>query len=287
MTITQFQGITFPTLLHAQWALFFDDLLIPWTFRPAAFTLSGGCEYVPDFWLARHELWFQVGGEQWNDGDFEQWQEFTAAADGAPCDAHTEFMPGMACDWHGRHTVAPLPEQWRAKDTLYSVGVLPAPEEMREAGPLSSEHDSMHSAHDDGYQWTSCPTCGFIGAEFDGRADRLGCGHGDRERDKNYRANDPRILAAYRLARQTTSAQMNGTCARCTMKLNPGNLIAAGRPVGRRRWYHADCLLASRRERYTSPQRLDQSALPLRRVHQRQASPQRHAERLKYGQAGA
>jgi len=253
VTITQHQGQSFPTLLHAQWALFFDDLLIPWTFRPTNCTLSGGCEFVPDFWLPRHELWFQVGGEEWDRGDFEQWQEFAAAADGTPCTAHINFVSGMACDWHGRHTIPPLQEEWRARDTLYSVGTLPAPEGIGESGPLRPVHDSIHNAHDEEYQWTSCPACGFVGAEFDGRADRLGCGHGDQQRDKNYRANDPRILAAYRLARQTTSARMQSNCARCEVTLSPGDLIAAGRPVARRRWYHADCLLASRRERYPSP----------------------------------
>lgn len=43
----------------------------------------------------------------------------------------------------------------------------------------------------------------------------------------------------------------------------PGDLVGAGRPVGRRRWYHADCLLVSRRKRYQMHQTKGGQSRPL------------------------
>lgn len=97
---------------------------------------------------------------------------------------------------------------------------------------------------------TACPQCGHIGAEHAGWADRLACGHGDPIRDDNERSSAPQILGGHRLARQTVAAQFGGLCAECATPMTFGDLVGAGRAVGRRRWYHADCLLVSRRKRY-------------------------------------
>jgi hypothetical protein len=70
---------------------------------------------------------------------------------------------------------------------VYSAGGIPDPAEM---GPFGSRDPaypgSMLTLEDACYQWTRCPTCGFVGAEYHGRADRLACGHGDRDRDMNF-----------------------------------------------------------------------------------------------------
>lgn len=184
-TEVQFSGVRFPTLQHAQWALFFEDLFMPWQFRPEKFTLGSGLPYEPDFWLPRHELWFQVGVDDNVEEGFRQWQEFAAAADGEPCEARNNFLPGMACETHERHSVPPLPEQWHARGVLYSTGGLPVAEQMDAEGPRWNDSGSMHTASDNWYQWTACPECGDIGAEHAGRADRLACGHGDSVRDDN------------------------------------------------------------------------------------------------------
>lgn len=286
VTDIHFQGVQFPSLLHAQWALFFDDLFIPWRFRVRTFALRDGIEYEPDFWLPTHQLWFQVGGETWDRADYEQWHEFAAAADGGvPCEAHERFERGMPCARHDVDVAPLLPEDWQARDVLYSVGGIPLPQGAQD--PVSADvwHKSMYTATDCCYKWTSCPSCGFVGAEFGGRADRLSCGHGDTSRDNNCRSDDPRILAAYRLARQTTSARMQGNCARCCEPMKLGDLIAAGRAISSRRWYHADCLLASRRERYQpvagqSTATVPNGAFP-------RAEPARPDSRAGHSQAGA
>lgn len=55
------------------------------------------------------------------------------------------------------------------------------------------------------YQWTECPRCGRIGAEYFGRAERLGCGclADAYEHNKTYNAASPRLLDAYALARES------------------------------------------------------------------------------------
>ncbi|MEU4420989.1 hypothetical protein AB0F81_10200 [Actinoplanes sp. NPDC024001] len=248
MKTIHFHDTDFPTIAHAQWALVFDDLLIPWRFRPETFALAGQQRYEPDFWLPRHRLWFQLGGESLNAADIRRWRSFAAAADAELCEAREEMLDRTWCPT-ARPAVAALPPQWLARDLLYAVGGIPAPEQMIERGHAGGQHHSMYTATDRCYQWTSCRTCGYVGAELDGRADRLACGHGDAGRDADCRANDPRILAAYRLARQSRAARIGGTCARCTGAVNVGDLVAAGRAIGHRRWYHAGCLLLSRRER--------------------------------------
>lgn len=252
VTVIRFQGTEFPTVLHAQWALLFDDLLISWRFRVESFALRDGWTYEPDFWLPTHQLWFQVGGDSLNGDDYRLWQRFAAAADATTCDERDRPPFEIDDEWHCKPAGQSLPDEWQARDVLYSVGGIPAPEQMTPSGPMDREHDSMYTANETCYEWTACPSCGYVGAEFCGRADRLACGHGDPDRDKNYRADDPRILAAYRLARQAIAARMPGRCARCEGPIDPGDLVAAGRAIGNRRWYHADCLLFSRRERRRS-----------------------------------
>src|SRR5262245_5075189 len=73
-----FTGIRFPTLAHAQWALFFEDLFIPWQFRSRSLILGSGLEYEPDFWLPRQTLWVQVEGSVGTE-DFRLWHEFATA----------------------------------------------------------------------------------------------------------------------------------------------------------------------------------------------------------------
>ncbi|WP_199512213.1 hypothetical protein [Nucisporomicrobium flavum] len=248
MTTTLFAGVEFPSTRHAQWALFFGHLCMPWLFRPHAFSVTGVDGFHPDFWLPEHRLWFQVGGDVAGGLEFRRWRRFAEAADDELYEVRESTLDRS---WYPEapHPIVALPPQWRARDALYAVGGVPAPDDMTGRGPVGGTRNSMYTACDRWYQWTRCPACGYIGAAFQGRADRLVCGHGDRERDGNCRADDPKILSAYRLAQQATTARMAGVCARCTEPVSVGDLIAAGRAVGARRWCHAGCHLTSQRER--------------------------------------
>jgi len=249
-------GIVFPDVLLARWALFFDDLSVPWRFRPVSFVLGSGTRYVPDFWLPELHTWFQVADDRddyWFD-DLQRWREFALAAD--PHGTYTEELSRMGANSDEElaeldeeeldlalyaKTRLPLPPPWDAREALYSAGGIPDPHSMQEYGPEPNPSGSMRILGDGGYQWTRCPSCGHVGAEFNGRADRLGCGHGDPINDKNYQSNDPHLLRAYALARRATAARFDGTCARCELAFERHTLVLRGRPVGRRNWYHATC----------------------------------------------
>ncbi|GAA1589718.1 hypothetical protein [Actinoplanes couchii] len=246
-----FAGVRFPTLVHAQWALCFEDLFVPWQFRSRKLILGSGVEYEPDFWLPRQALWVQVG-DGTDPEDFRRWQEFAAIATATADDGPGLPAPEVGSGLPGSHTTGPLSEDWQARSVLFSIGGIPAAEDMSAAGPRSVAHHAMYTISGDSCQWTACETCGLVDVE-NGRADRPVCGHSDHTRDKTCRADAPRLLTAYRLARQSINAQRGGTCARCTSPLNRGDLVSAGRRIGRRRWYHAECLLADLRQRHPRP----------------------------------
>ncbi|GIF15473.1 hypothetical protein [Actinoplanes teichomyceticus] len=255
MTKTQYAGVGFSTLLHARWALICEDLGVPWSYRPITFPLSGGSEYEPDFWLPQQRIWMQVPGEHASMPDYRRWREFAAATEvNEHCTARHQYTPGMRCEAHGLHTIAPIRDsRWLANLVLYNVGDIPAPKEMTDIGPVDNQQQSMLTLLAGGYQWTRCADCGTVTAAPQGLVGDLGCGHTSPSGAVESRADDPGLMMAFGLARQTVAAEFDGgQCAYCDDPIAVGDLIAAGRPVRRRRWYHANCLLNSRRERHQS-----------------------------------
>ena len=253
-----YADVAFPALMYARWALFFDDLKVPWQFRTVSFVLGSGTAYLPDFWLPGIRTWFQIVDTRDDDGfdHLQHWREFALAADVDGQIAQT--LPDTAGMSHDdlaeldldeedfdlalcAEVRRPLPPQWETREALYCGGGIPDPLSVQEYGPDPNPSGSMHTLGDSEYQWTRCPSCGHVGAELHGRADRLGCGHGDAARDKNCRANDPYLLGAYALARRATAARYEGVCAGCEQPFQRRSLVLHGPRVGRRNWYHANC----------------------------------------------
>lgn len=56
---TTYNGVTFRSRTEARWAVFFDQLDIPWDYEPEGYQLKAGW-YAPDFWLPSHEMFFEV-----------------------------------------------------------------------------------------------------------------------------------------------------------------------------------------------------------------------------------
>jgi hypothetical protein len=223
----RFQGVDFPQVAHARWALFFEDLQMSWAYRPQTFDVG---EYQPDFLLSETRTWFQVGVAL-HDADHLLWRRFVAAGAAA-----TVPQPGGLS----------RPADQVPGAALYHVGGIPdAATVAVEHGPRPAGGAAMYSADGSRCQWVFCGVCGWAGVEPSGGS--VGHVHGHA-----VRADAPRLLAAYRLARQANRARETyGTgCARCRTPLALGDLIAAGRKIRNRRWYHAMCLLQSRRERY-------------------------------------
>lgn len=58
---TTYKGIEFRSRTEARWALFFDELGIPWEYEREGYELPSGW-YVPDFWLPQQDCVWEVKG---------------------------------------------------------------------------------------------------------------------------------------------------------------------------------------------------------------------------------
>lgn len=185
--VTSYGGCRFRSRLEARWAVFFDALAVAWSYEPEGFELAGGRRYLPDFWLPELQLWLEVKGAR-DDAEVEAWLEFAAAADPdleLPADD-----PGP--DPGPGRPVRALPRSWRGR-ALLAFGDIPDPRR-----PAAGDSESMLVLGDWWYRWTRCPSCGQLGAEWEGRAERLPC---PCEIPETSNATDPVLLRAYAAAR--------------------------------------------------------------------------------------
>jgi hypothetical protein len=58
---TNYRGVTYRSRTEARWALYLDELRVPYAYEPEGFDL-GGDWYLPDFWLPSPGVWFEVKG---------------------------------------------------------------------------------------------------------------------------------------------------------------------------------------------------------------------------------
>ncbi len=59
---TAYAGVTFRSVLEADWAFTLDHYGIEWEYEPGMVTLSSGAAYLPDFRLPRLATWIEVKG---------------------------------------------------------------------------------------------------------------------------------------------------------------------------------------------------------------------------------
>ena len=59
---SRYAGCRFRSRLEARWAVFFDEMGIPWQYEPEGFTFSDGRNYLPDFLLPECATWVEVKG---------------------------------------------------------------------------------------------------------------------------------------------------------------------------------------------------------------------------------
>jgi len=164
---TRYAGCLFRSRLEARWAVFFDTLGITWQYEPQGYELQSG-NYLPDFYLPRVKggTWFEVKGQELEWGAIE-----------------IELAIEL-----GEST---------GQAVLVATGDIP-----RDPGNFDS--DSMWRLgdwNDRHFRWCCCTHCGRFGAEFEGRAARLGCGCYGVNADRGHNYDDPRILHAYEAAR--------------------------------------------------------------------------------------
>ena len=58
---TTYSGTEFRSRTEARWALFFDELRVPWEYEREGYQLKSGW-YVPDFWLPQQQCIWEVKG---------------------------------------------------------------------------------------------------------------------------------------------------------------------------------------------------------------------------------
>lgn len=63
---TRYREITYRSRTEARWAVFLDELRVPFSYEAEGFDL-GGDWYLPDFWLPKPGVWFEVKGVEPND----------------------------------------------------------------------------------------------------------------------------------------------------------------------------------------------------------------------------
>jgi hypothetical protein len=164
--------------------VFFDAVPVAWSYEPEGFELAGGQRYLPDFWLPELRLWLEVKGAR-DDAEVDAWREFAAAAD--------PDLELPAEDLDPDRPIRPLPDPWRGR-ALLAYGDIPDPRR-----PAAGDTESMLTLGDFWYRWTRCLSCGQLGAEWEGRAERLPC---PCEIPETYNAEDPVLLRAYAAARR-------------------------------------------------------------------------------------
>lgn len=73
---THYRGYRFRSRLEARWAVFFDAMGIEWQYETQGFMLPSG-PYLPDFFLPRWELWFEVKGKRADDEELEMCRDLS------------------------------------------------------------------------------------------------------------------------------------------------------------------------------------------------------------------
>jgi hypothetical protein len=65
---THYKGYRFRSRLEARWAVFFDAMGLEWEYEKEGFDLGDGRYYLPDFWLPQVQMWAEVKGEEFTEG---------------------------------------------------------------------------------------------------------------------------------------------------------------------------------------------------------------------------
>jgi hypothetical protein len=167
---TRYAGILFRSRTEARWAVFLDHLNLKWEYEREGFEIGGVTRYLRDFWLPELDFWLEVKGDDPDDMDCDKAHKLAVAS------ARRVYV------FFGGHSMPDGPH-----------------------GPSTAYCFYPDGGGDHGYFWCECSTCGRLGIEFEGRADRLSCkrqscsksNHGD----KGHNYSTPRLCAATSAAR--------------------------------------------------------------------------------------
>lgn len=166
---TNYAGCRFRSRIEARWAVFFDQLHMPWLYEPEGWQTMGA-PYLPDFYLPQPNLWFEVKGTP------------------------TQLSSGT-----GQYESLALGTKRRV---VLAVGDIPRPD-----GDIYGDSGSasfMEVFYPDGWDnyqaWCRCDKCGATDIQFMGRVGRnCRCYYPDDRKLGGER--HPDLLVAYTAAR--------------------------------------------------------------------------------------
>lgn len=195
------------------------ELGVEWHYEYEGFALPSG-NYLPDFWLPGFRTAFP-----WTE---HRRSELLWRTDRVEKGFEEVELPGTFLEIKGSHEYDTVPLQELAELTHCRVILLiGTPFEYLDAVrgvfddgnvgglPTSRPERSFLFAGlgrgDEPYFWTVCEKCSAVGLEFDGRSARIshrsGCPVLSSGADKNYNADDPRILRAIECSRRWRSPE--------------------------------------------------------------------------------
>lgn len=106
---TEYNGYRFRSRLEARWAVFFDELGVPYEYESEGFDLGDGIRYLPDFWLPEQECWVEIKPPR-------EWgfhPECDLLAEQTDC-RFLLYITGNP--WPGEYGIAPYPHQYIDSD---------------------------------------------------------------------------------------------------------------------------------------------------------------------------
>jgi len=170
---TLYQGVRFRSRLEARWAVFYDNIGMPWVYEPEGYMLKDGLCYLPDFYLPKLKAFIEIKPEEPSKKEYDK------------------------CTL--------LAELTRKKVYLFFGPIPYGREGSYEYCCLSSEFSNSaycflpgERGGDYAHAWCQCPVCKRIGIQYEGRAGRLcRCTAGDH----GWNPFSPTLVAAYKAAR--------------------------------------------------------------------------------------
>lgn len=169
--MTRYNGYRFRSRTEARWAVFLDELGVPWEYEPEGYQLQDGSLYLPDFWLPREEIYLEIKGAAALGGQKKAAQlcrgrqKDVVVASGRPGDCVIEvYSPFLE-----------IPEeQWKAMTSLALPAGVWFSFEPHVRRPIYGTKLHRHIA-----QWI---TTG-VAFDYDEELDRLGLWHADPDTD--------------------------------------------------------------------------------------------------------
>lgn len=179
---TKYAGCRFRSRLEARWAVFFDHMGIKWEYESEGYPLPSGY-YLPDFWLPVVEangqsgIWFEVKPALDLTVTDPRWADLVEATKKSLVLTLGLPRPDGDVIWDGPGYDGYMQEWSYWSDSVFD--------------------DGTHTTWDNGRAFVRCPTCRLTGLVFEGRLERLSCGH----HGQRHGANEDEILRSYTAAR--------------------------------------------------------------------------------------